>query len=260
MRSATDPDTTKASDQEHRAPFSNTSLALLSPHALGSYAQGIIPITPRIDHRRSAVFLVPGFLNECHTKPYGPEKIDLEAMRGELEWVRHFTAPLAQSDVNLFLVNWPSSSTRKLLSSLVFGHILSLLATLADPLFGTPILFFQTTQRIISTWTRAVVDAESTASSVATFASGFSQPSIIIGHSLGGRIALRVCEELGGGMSRPLKAVALAPAISAEEVGWGRLAGYTQDDIEVFFSRADATLKILYRLGQWSRDRAILIP
>lgn len=113
---------------------------------------------------------------------------------------------------------------------------------------------------ILSVWSEAVSSAEEYSAKLADSIEGFENV-ILMGHSLGGRIVLRVGELLSKKYIN-LEAknipgiISLAPAIKNSEIDLSILNDM-RSDVEVFYSKYDMILKVLYKVGEKSLGTTI---
>ena len=112
-------------------------------------------------------------------------------------------------------------------------------------------------REIQQTWRRAEREADASAErlyqEVATqLQAEPSRPVYVIGHSLGGRITLRLAELIA---QRPLEGEvhisAWAPAIKSDALNWEALCALPSPP-EVLFSEHDAVLRYFFKLGDVS--------
>ena len=90
-------------------------------------------------------------------------------------------------------------------------------------------------------------------------------PITLVGHSLGGRIVLKVAELIGG--AGPLQrsgepprldeVIALAPAIARDELDFDAIRAGVRRRPEIFYSSDDAVLGKLFGVGEWSSKDAL---
>ena len=100
----------------------------------------------------------------------------------------------------------------------------------------------------LKTWRQASANADARASEIATYIRSLSQPVFLVGHSLGGRIALKVAEQT------PVeKLMALAAAVDIRSVDYEHISGNVRSRPVVCFSRRDRVLSTLFTCGQSSR-------
>lgn len=212
------------------------------------------------DPSKPDVFLIPGFLTELRDVRYGPESVD--AASDATPWARRFAPLLRYIPANFFLVNWPSKTVFPKLRALeerlgpyaLWGVVAAAFYPLVVPKFILKFLVKAARQP----WFEAVQNAEQIAGELSDLLAQREQPYLLVGHSLGGRIAMRCCERAGSRNDQHLpRAIALAPAISENEINWQAFLNYRPDNLEVLFSRNDRVLKMLFPIGQGSTKSAI---
>ena len=97
----------------------------------------------------------------------------------------------------------------------------------------------------LSTWRRARASADAIQSDVIRYLQGIRSPIYLVGHSLGGRIALRVAQTM------PVhKVLTLAPAVDIHSVDYALVAEHAAEKPSVFYSPRDRVLSTLFTCGQ----------
>ncbi len=196
------------------------------------------------------VVVVPGFLTE--TTPLLPERLDpLRAVDGRA-WRDELTRvipPRAAARVEVF--SWSSEA----ISTLLIKIIAPFLKGPKDLSRLAPKALLQIATQSKSAWHRAEEEADGSASRLALHlrdlrAANPHAPIYVIGHSLGGRMALRACALMAEERAPipELHVSAWAPAIDTKEVPWEQLAALPLPP-EVVYSGADQVLKTLFRLA-----------
>lgn len=107
---------------------------------------------------------------------------------------------------------------------------------------------FDITKSVGSTWNRAVRNADMQARTLRSEIQSLQREIILVGHSLGGRIALRSAEGLRGRKLRSL--VALAPAYDISIVKFTEISNRVEKKPIVCYSHQDMTLSVLFTCGQ----------
>ena len=241
-------------------------------------------------HQSARLIVIPGFLNERDVlaQLLGTSRAPLEALGiedptaslDERAWL-HAAQDASQPHVEVEVFSWASQSLMKLLLE-VLSPLISLKLDLSQ------LRTFD--QRVITAlfkakgvWDEAVRQSDAALSDLLDRISALphDEPVWILGHSLGGRIALHVAQRLAltststGGASHmfadphglsvssterraPTYISAWAPAISRGELSWDSLSAIPHPP-EVLFSRADYVLKLLFPLGQASIRRPQLL-
>jgi len=168
---------------------------------------------------------------------------------------------VGDSPYEVYLANWPSSNLGKALlelNGILMSGVLPYLTPfhLTGPLgllFGGG-LELKTVKRIKAIWDTAVDNADAFAAELASEGK-YNGIKLVVGHSLGGRIALNYREQLirSSGQS-PIDlpdVITLAPAISHDELDFSLRGAGSGGSVEVFHSNWDLVLKFLFRLGQF---------
>jgi pimeloyl-ACP methyl ester carboxylesterase len=106
----------------------------------------------------------------------------------------------------------------------------------------------------IMVWRGAVSEADRVGKNP-TWLLGLSRPLVVIGHSLGGRIALRIAER---NITPVDRIVAMAPAVRASSIDCTAMSSFSaRGKLSVVHSEDDHVLSILFRLGEASFDHAV---
>lgn len=232
--------------------LTETAIGLL-PHEFGGpYRRGILPLAADVDDSKPSILIVPGFLSDRKDLEYGPQPLSVIEHGGAISWCRRFLPILRQVPANFYLVNWPSTKLRSMLLSVAIGTLLSVRP------FGFLGGLASSIQRFRKIWLQTVISADKTAKGLFDAFRGRLGSVLIIGHSLGGRIALRMCEHAGAlGLAERPKAIAFAPAVCDCELNWSSLADYSPEEIEVFFSKSDKVLRFLFSAGRLNLTPAL---
>jgi len=212
------------------------------------------------DNTKVNIFLIPGFLSERKDSEHGPI-----IPNDEKSWARHFNVLTNQYQANYYVVNWPSAPLLAGFKELINNMILKRIITFPLPFgpigFIGPIIKLSKYSTLLnlarSVWKEAIINSENAAKKLYRHLLLENKPHILIGHSLGGRIALRVCE-MALSSAKPLhKTIALAPAIGQNELSWNTFNKCTHNDLEILYSKKDKVLKYLFPIGQGSLDKPV---
>lgn len=212
------------------------------------------------------VYVVPGFFGENWNIPHGVNQVS----RSELDdnpWVKQLVIHAEQNRYNLYLYNWPSKPVRETLigglnrsiwgvltssNAFKFG-LYSPLSVASSPFLVTNKVSLLAIPPIIHTlrkmWKLAVSNADEHATHLACHLMITKRKSFVIGHSLGGRMALKVAARLADFGSDQTGIIALAPAVTSNEINKESLKKSIIKP-EVYYSRSDWVLKFLYKVGQ----------
>lgn len=264
-----------------------------------SHNQGSSPLTSRDETSRddlksvARLIVIPGFLNErdAITRILSRSREVLErvgvddptASIDERAWLQAMCR-VTDPKVKVEVFSWASQSLAQLVVEVIaplislkldLSRVMSFDARVAEALL-----------RAKGVWDEAVRQSEASVERLIDRLQAFkrAEPSdeiYLIGHSLGGRIALRVAERLASASTHtlldpsaklsadlsapslhlsthghsPIYVSAWAPAISRRELEWESLETYEAPP-EIYFSQADSILKLLFPLGQAPIKRA----
>ena len=202
--------------------------------------------------RRQTLIIIPGFLTESHhSMPYHADsplsQYDPTAHLDYRAWQRDLTG-LCQQNVHVHTVHWNSQSPLKLA-----GHGLKAILDYIKQPKGLPHKLLAITQELHLTWSKAISESDHVFSEVCELVQKQSKTSevILLGHSLGGRIALKALNHLAKHeqtVQLP-KVCAWAPAISIKDLDW-LLLDALHTPPEICYSQEDRILKYLFPLGQ----------
>lgn len=166
---------------------------------------------------RPLLIMVPGFF----TKPLTPGIIV------DRSWDLGVISICKSHDLNGCVVNWNS------------GNILDLNFSVASLYNGRSL------ESALRSWRSACDNAEQCAVSLSQYIQTQKSNVYLLGHSLGGRIALRVAESL------PLtRLIALAPAIDIHNVDYTSIVRSVAERPAVCYSHRDRVLSTLFTCGQ----------
>ncbi len=105
-------------------------------------------------------------------------------------------------------------------------------------------------------WRCAVQEADAVGRSPERWLRGVEGPVVLAGHSLGGRIALRVAEHARA--NNLATVLSMAPAVRARDLSYTRIATFARTvPINVLHSKADLVLQFAFRVGENTADHAI---
>lgn len=221
-----------------------------------------------------AIIFVPGFLSEDDPQQDG--------------WRRQIVKVARRQQLASFVLHWPSGTEARLFAA---GSPLRLLTAQVDALSGTgagallgaalvgglsgpaaagalatllagPAGVVAPTgagvglvTAALRAWREAVDFADKVGSAPENWTRRLNRPVILAGHSLGGRIVLRAAES--GRVDSLESVIALAPAIRSEDLVLERTVENTRRPPEVYWSRADAVLEFLFRIGEGTWDHSL---
>lgn len=106
----------------------------------------------------------------------------------------------------------------------------------------------QTLQSMLRSWRNAYDASNMHVRQMVEYISSIPQPIYLVGHSLGGKIALQIAEY--SSLPNIDKLLALAPAISAKNVNYQSIAASVNNKPIVCHSNRDRVLSILFPCGQ----------
>lgn len=168
---------------------------------------------------------VPGFF----TQPLVP------GSPFDTSWERQILKVARTHNVNGYIVRWPAGNIRDI--SLVRG-------------FGAA---RSAIESAVSSWCGARGRTYSVIDALSEHIVHSDRPVHIAGHSLGGRIALKVSENLSSfGKIRSI--TALAPAISASDIDLNKVAAAAAKTPLICYSSRDRVLSTLFPCGEQSSD------
>jgi hypothetical protein len=292
-------------------------LQLVGTTTNGPYHRGSIRISPQIKSSSRTIYIIPGFLAEEKSLPYGPREVTASNWGGSTDagiWERQARLLCKLVSANVYLVNWPSnpalgkvrdwSGAATKYADEAPDHLAAATALDPDPPIVAPLSVFSAVRsgiavagagaqvlrggvaatnaaktaakvvaallaagftilgtyklaQLIRNWRTAKKEAERTASELAATLPK-DKEILLVGHSLGGRIALRTKELLASSKNDYLvSAIAMAPALSSGDMDHSVFHTHEAPEGEVFFSRHDRILSLAYRLGELSPRRAI---
>ena len=210
------------------------------------------------------LIVIPGFLTEPHRlaqehKPSVLDSIDPSALLDRRAWLKSMNA-ICDDRVNIECFKWGSQSVVHMLTDLVSSLITrSQLLNLGSREFT--IKLTQIAQELHSSWREAREEADHSVNSLCERILAAPDPSslVLIGHSLGARLALKALNQLyqAGETCLP-KLSAWAPALSLSEMPCHSIAQLNAPP-EIIYSRSDLVLKYIFPLGQGPKPQANLL-
>lgn len=112
------------------------------------------------------------------------------------------------------------------------------------------------TPKILKKWSNALQATIPAAIELEKFIVSTNRKTILLGHSLGGRVALKTMEFISNKKLEPISCIAMAPAILCSELNIQHLRNRT-NKIEVFFSESDMVLSLIYRIAELTPEKPI---
>ena len=217
-------------------------------------------------HRRDVeIYLIPGFLSD--TPKDSKESIWSAKVPNEWDYAADRLATSHQARV--LVIRWPSKSVMELLAKIelatagipvlvgAVGRVLPLIVfprLLMAP--ATALTFFpwlRSLWNLKSEWDQAVAQADETSKALGSFVvSRSSEHVCFVGHSLGGRICIKVLEAAPNHQAQSFSSIALAPAVLDNEVSWEDIRPLPHPRIEAYWSYGDLVLAVLFRTGQFT--------
>jgi hypothetical protein len=231
--------------------------------------KGIFLLNEYEDDSRNTILLIPGFLNEKRDR-YDLPSMSNQANRWKSNWVRRFLDESTLNRYNVFIVNWPSSTLNDVLYTLfdpsvqhiarylqhisrypLLQKILPIVPQVLEDVTFAPLL------RAINSYRHAVEAADESVSMVEKFLEERKSRTIVVSHSIGSRIALKVFEKFGNdNQSLDRFYVALAPAIGHSELKIDSLSSSYMTHLDLYYSVNDFILSFWYQVGQFEGDSA----
>ncbi len=207
--------------------------------------------------QRPALILIPGFLTE--TKAGQPFE----------GWSEQIKRVALKEDMAAYGLHWPSHSIRKALQSQLLeqlklelvGKGLPILALLRLPFFN---LFYLATtlgwkinamKVARADWKQALEYADHLGKNPHLWLSSINRPRILIGHSLGGRIALKAA--MSTRKNELLRVCACAPAIFSKECSFELIKQNVKHKSAVLYSNSDAVLKYVFPIAELSNRQVL---
>ena len=235
-------------------------LEILDPGVLPEPGQpSVARIADGGTRQATRIYLVPGYLGENWALPHGPHRVDPNDSTDLGKWANYARDFANRVDADVFLVNWPSAPTLRRM--LEFWPRVKALLDQADAFTGElephaislllshPLLLASASLAYFGAhWQTARREADHAGVELAHLCRQNSGRTIVIGHSLGGRVALRVREFYEGTNNVP-QPVVFAPAVSPREINWLNFAK-NREPAECFFSKHDLMLALLYGTAQ----------
>ncbi|WP_460597973.1 hypothetical protein [Geomonas sp. Red276] len=222
---------------------------------------------------RKHIILVPGFLTEKEGLDFGMHTAQSMECHRKRYWFRHFLDNQESIRANVHYYNWPSNSLHLLLekvaplitglagSSLTSSTIERIIASRLMPLVGPfalmpgGVLLARKLKPLVEAWPQAVRYADQQSAKLVDRINEMEGTVYVVGHSLGGRIAVRLLERQHTIRADQLFISAMAPAIAERET---RIFPSNRNiKTEIFFSRNDLVLNAWYRLGEGTLEHAL---
>lgn len=169
------------------------------------------------DPDRPVLVMIPGFL----TQPLAPGVVI------DRSWDNSVAALCRDYNLNGCVMRWDS------------GNVLSFDLKLRS------ISSLKSIESALFAWQRARARADAVCVEMANYLQSLDSPIYVVGHSLGGHIALRVAQTVPAH-----KVLALAPAVDIHSVDYSRIAELTNEKPTVFYSARDRVLSTLFTCGQ----------
>jgi predicted alpha/beta hydrolase family esterase len=110
--------------------------------------------------------------------------------------------------------------------------------------------------KILKKWSNALQATIPAAIQLENFIVSTNRKTILLGHSLGGRVALKTMEFIHSKKLEPISCIAMAPAILCSELNIQHLRNRA-NKIEVFFSESDMVLSLIYRIAELTNEKPI---
>ena len=159
--------------------------------------------------------------------------------------------PLAASgrevDCELWIYHWPSNNELRILREIRNDFLKGIRRLDGGSPSKAVLALLRMGAAGSGAWRKTVRRADIVAEQLARLPATCGRPIILVGHSLGGRIALTAAQNAW----EPFRGVfALAPAVSEQRVDWSRLRVGSRVRPVVVSSRNDRILYFFYRLGQ----------
>ena len=202
--------------------------------------------------KKKTLIIIPGFLTDSHAlakahKASSLNEYDPTAQLDHRAWQKELKN-LCHQEVQVQTLQWDSQSPVELVSSglKIFVDYIRL------PL-GLPHKILALAQTLHDSWSKAINESDLVYHDLCRLVEKASQDSevTLLGHSLGGRIALKALSQLAreGRLKRLPQVSAWAPAITIEDLDWSLLETLAQPP-EICFSQEDLVLNYLFPLGQ----------
>ena len=192
--------------------------------------------------RRPAIVFIPGFLSER------------DSMSDFGCWTKQIVSFAKKQNWAAYGLYWPSMLRADIISSVNWGNLFGEIAMAGrirpfSSLFETSVTELFNIKRV---WQKAVQNADSLGWNSDKWLSSLHRPVILIGHSLGGRIALQAA--MSNRRAELLQVSVFAPAILASGCDFRRIQKRTQKKGAIFHSQNDTTLRYLFRAGELTAE------
>ena len=199
---------------------------------------------------RPAVVFIPGFLTE--KTPINEDPLSV--------WRKEIIAYAKKKDMAAFAVYWPSTPATALIMNYKWLRLTGAIDTLklagiamAGPMLLNPIplgLSMTVVMAARRMWKRAVQNADEVAENPFKWLGNLDREIVLIGHSLGGRIALKACANVPG--QKIKKVYAMAPAVLKSECQPKKITQNTKSKGTVYYSEHDWILQYAFRIGEFT--------
>ena len=191
-------------------------------------------------NQRPAIVFIPGFLSE---KP---------SEFGFGKWTEQIMSFAKKRNWAAYGLYWPSMETSDILNSVNWMNLFEGFAQVGRrkpwySMLGTSVIELLNIQKVCR---QALRNADKIGGNPDRWLSSLKRPVILIGHSLGGRIALQTA--MNHNHPRLLQVSAFAPAILASDCDFRQIKKGQKKKGAIFHSENDTTLRYLYRAGELS--------
>lgn len=199
----------------------------------------------------TSLIVIPGFLSEPHALAQqhhesALNQLDPTAFLDRRSWENTLRA-LCNERVNLIVYQWPGQSATEL-----FLEMLTMLLSQGGRFNQLKHSLLSLAQELYTAWFNAVHACDAQVEDVThLYQELCAQGEVyVLGHSLGGRLALKALELHSANPStRTPKVSAWAPALNSTEMKWTTL-NQLKSVPEIMYSQADQVLKLIYPLAQ----------
>ena len=206
------------------------------------------------DKKRPALVFIPGFLTECSAT----DELDI--------WTSRIRNIAQYYDLESWGLYWPSGNIDTLLGSKDWSLFMSASVRLSALPLGFTILpqillypaiatalgvGVMVAQRLLETWRKAVSRADEISMNP-QWIQEFDRPIILVGHSLGGRIAIKTTSNSYN--TKLLSTFALAPAVLESECDFQSFYHNQEFKGTVGHSINDLVLEYAFRIGEQTEE------
>lgn len=247
------------------------------------------------DDAKFDLYMISGFLTEKWYLPYGAHTVKMGEL-AKSDWLKHLVNLAQEHHFNLYFYNWPAKfwphnwlyeifsvffgefyqATKKAnyqydensdSSELIDRFLIKIdIDDLIDALpwkqrFVLKLLKNKDTNKrkslkILKAWNDALEATRTSAAELDKFITSKNRKTLLLGHSLGGRLALQTLEMINTKNVADVDCIAMAPAIRPSELHIHKMT-YRAEKIEIFYSKADVILALLYRLAELTFEKPI---